>query len=235
MEHTLSVYRHEIKYLISKQDTQALSLRLDKLLERDTHALSDSYIVRSLYFDSINNRDYATKLAGTQIRRKIRLRIYSADARKAKLEVKHKNGNLQHKVSLWISREDAKALCQGDYSILIPYFSISQDAAAIYTMMTSGCYRPVVLVEYDRLAYTYPLFSTRITFDTNVRSSEGNLDLFYKKPVYQMLLNQQDIMEVKYNQQLVKFLSDIFRQFHLTQTSVSKYCIGRKVFCDFNY
>ena len=98
-----------------------------------------------------------------------------------------------------------------------------------------GGYRPVVLIEYDRMAYTYPAYNTRITVDMNLRSSESNLDLFSEKPAYSALLNEEVILEVKYNQKLVRFLSDILRQYHLTQSSVSKYCMGRKIFYDFEF
>ena len=91
------------------------------------------------------------------------------------------------------------------------------------------------MVEYDRIAYTYPLFQTRLTIDTNVQSSESNLDLFSENPLYTILMKEEAILEVKYNQKLVRFISDILRQYHLTQCSVSKYCMGRKVFFDFEF
>lgn len=105
----------------------------------------------------------------------------------------------------------------------------------IYTTMVMGGYRPVVLVEYDRSAYIYPVYNTRITVDMNLRSSESNLDLFCDRPVYTVLMKEDVILEVKYNQRLVRFLSDILRQYHLTQCSVSKYCMGRKIFHDFEF
>ena len=149
--------------------------------------------------------------------------------------MKEKDGDLQHKISLWISREDAQELMKINYSVLTKYFEESQDAIIIYTTMIMGGYRPVVMVEYDRIAYTYPLFQTRLTIDTNVQSSESNLDLFSENPLYTILMKEEAILEVKYNQKLVRFISDILRQYHLTQCSVSKYCMGRKVFFDFEF
>lgn len=235
METSLSVFRNEKKYLISKAESLAVSQTLDRILARDSHSKMSAYIVRSLYFDSINNIDYTTKLAGTQIRKKIRLRTYSSDTDKCKLEVKYKNGDLQHKVSVWITRQHAEELSKCNYSVLTHYFKESPDAASIYTMLVMGCYRPVVLVEYDRIAYTYPLYNTRITIDMNVRSSESNMDLFCSSPGYTILLNEKNILEVKYNDKLMSFISKTLKQYNLTSCSVSKYCLGRKVFCDFEY
>lgn len=231
----LSVFRSENKYLISREDTLSLKERLDRVLTKDVHGESNGYVVRSLYFDSIENQDFSLKMAGVEIRKKIRLRTYSVDAEKCKLEVKQKNGDLQHKVSIWITREEAGELAKGNYSVLSRYFDQSQNAVYIYTTMVMGCYRPVVLVEYDRIAYTYPLYNTRITLDMNLRSSESSFDLFSKEPVYTPQMFESHVLEVKYNEKLLGFLSETLKSFHLTKCSVSKYCISRKLFYDFNY
>ncbi len=234
-EKILSVFRNEKKYIVPYSHAVSIRGKLEGILARDEHSETQGYMVRSLYFDSINNIDYKTKLAGVEKRKKIRLRIYSPDAQSCKLELKEKDGDLQHKVSLWISREDALELSKMNYSALTKYFKESPDSMLVYTTMVMGGYRPVVLIEYDRIAYTYPVYNTRVTVDMDVRSSESNLDLFSEKPVYTVLMKEEVVLEVKYNQKLVKFLSDILRQYHLTQCSVSKYCMGRKVFYDFEY
>ncbi len=232
---TLSVFRSENKYWISRCDAMSMQKKFDKLLARDQNSSDSSYMVRSLYFDSINDMDYMTKLAGIEERKKIRIRTYSSSAKYSKLEVKQKKGDLQRKISIWITKEDAYELARCNYSVLTTYFADYPDAVYIYSLMVKGCYRPVVLVEYDRIAYTFPLFQTRITFDMDVRSNEGNLDLFGQEPLYQKLLTDKQILEVKYNERLVGFISDTLRQYHLTRCSISKYCVGRKVFCDFKF
>ena len=70
MSKTLSVYRSENKYILSKDKLSNLRFKLDKVLSRDEYSKEHSYIVRSLYFDSINNIDFNTKVAGTEIRKK---------------------------------------------------------------------------------------------------------------------------------------------------------------------
>jgi len=235
MEETLSVFRSENKYYISFEQYISLKSKLDKILKRDEYSKENSYIVRSLYFDSINNIDFQTKMGGTDIRKKIRLRVYDPKAKKCKLEMKQKNENLQHKISLWIDKEDAKKLILGDYSVLTKYFDKSTAAILIYETMILGCYKPVVMVEYDRIAYVYPRYNTRLTFDMNVRSSESNFDLFNEKPLFNTLINQEVILEVKYNEKLMGFISKILSPYKLTQLAISKYCVGRKVFYDFNF
>lgn len=231
----LTVFRGEDKYLLSYTQAASLQAKLDRLLHRDAHAQNQGYMVRSLYFDSINDIDFSTKLAGTELRKKIRLRIYDPCDPVCKLEVKQKNGDLQHKVSLLVSKEDAQALANGDASVLTKHFSQSENAVYMYKTMMLGGYRPVALVEYDRIAYTFPQFSTRLTLDSHVRSIEGSMDLFDSHPMFVPVLDQQVILEVKYNQKLMGFISQVLRPYHLTKTSVSKYCLGRKIFYDINY
>ncbi len=234
-EQVLSVFRTEQKYYISKTASANLRRELDQILTRDEHSSKDGYMVRSLYFDTINNRDYMTKMDGDESRYKIRIRVYSHDSQSCKLEVKKKDDDLESKISIWIDKSDAEELARLNYSVLTKYFSQSQDAVYLYTLLQRGVYRPVVLTEYDRLAYIYPLFDTRITLDSGLKSSESNFDLFCEDPGYTKLLNEKDILEIKYNEKLVRFISDIMKKYNLTRCSASKYCISRKVFCDFNF
>ena len=226
--------RIEDKYIISYDKVLLLQNAFNKVLNRDIHSKEKSYVVRSLYFDSINNRDFQTKLAGTEERQKIRIRTYDIKSNKCKLEIKKKQGALQEKISIWITKEDAKELIKGNYGVLIKYFHNSKEAIELYTTMQLYCYRPVVLVEYDRLAYTYPVNDTRITFDMNVRSSESNLKLFEDCPLTP-ILDKVAILEVKYNGGLTDYVSRMIKAYEIDQVAISKYCESRKIFLEFNY
>lgn len=105
----------------------------------------------------------------------------------------------------------------------------------IYKTMVLRCYRPAALVEYDWIAYAYPLYDTRVTIDMNLRSSEANFNLFCEQPMYVSLISGYYVLEVKYNEKLVEFISKLLRPYQLTQISISKYCIGRKIFTDVMY
>ena len=101
--------------------------------------------------------------------------------------------------------------------------------------MAQGQYRPVVQVAYDRLAYRYPMYDTRITLDSNVRASESNMDLFSSEIRYTPVMRENVVLEVKYSGKMMGFLSAMLSQFHLTQGTYSKYCAGRQAYYDFNY
>lgn len=235
MEKELYSFRKEIKYVVPLGKAFAIRDRLDRLLERDSHCVDGPYSVRSLYFDSVNNIDFAEKLAGVRDRKKVRLRIYGGDASLCKLEIKQKNDDRQQKLSLIVSESDARELARGNIRALKNYFGDSEIGLKAYGIMARGQYRPVVQIEYDRLAYRYPMYDTRITLDMNVRSSESDMDLFSSEVRYKSVMRENAVLEVKYSGKLMGFLSALFAQFHLTQGTYSKYCAGRPVFYDFNY
>lgn len=227
--------RKEIKYIVPLGKALAVREQLDRLLPRDEHCVDGPYLVRSLYFDSVNQIDFGEKLAGVADRKKVRLRNYDGDTSLCKLEIKQKNDDRQQKLSLIVSASDAAALSRGHIGVLRNYFDSSQTSLKAYGIMMQGQYRPVVQIAYDRLAYRYPMYDTRITLDMNVRSSESNRDLFSPDVCYTPVLWEDVVLEVKYSGKLMGFLSAMLAQFELTQGTYSKYCAGRFVYYDFNY
>lgn len=235
MDRELYSVRKEIKYVVPLGIALAIKENLDRLLQRDGHCADGPYLVRSLYFDSVNQIDFAEKLAGVIDRKKVRLRVYDGDASMCKLEIKQKTDDRQQKLSLIISAADAAELARGNIKVLQNYFGSSQTSLKAYGIMAQGHYRPVVQIAYDRLAYRYPMYDTRVTLDMNVRSSESNMDIFSSDVCYTPILWESAVLEVKYSGKLMGFLSALFARFHLTQGAYSKYCAGRPVFYDFNY
>lgn len=227
--------RKEIKYIVPYG--QALSVRnqLDRLLSRDNHCIGNGYSVRSLYFESLNNTDFSDKIAGFDVRKKIRLRIYNGDLSLCKLEIKQKTGEWQQKQSCSILMEDAIELTRGNYDVLKKYFQGSETCIKAYSIMFQGHYLPVVQIEYDRIAYKYFMYNTRITLDMNIRASESNMNIFASKINYIPVMPEYVVLEIKYSGKLMGFISEMFSQYDLTQNSYSKYCSARRVYYDFEY
>ena len=135
-----TVFRKEIKYLISRGEAMILQQKLDSIMERDIHGENGRYFIRSQYYDSIDDQDLWDNLDGMYEKRKIRLRIYSLNDLSAKLEFKCKNGFDGVKYSIPISREQALRMEQGDASFLLEYET--ELAMRLYLRITQGCYRP---------------------------------------------------------------------------------------------
>lgn len=224
----LDVLRTEQKYRLNIQETARLAALVSAVLPPDEYSKNGSYMVRSLYFDTPDDTDYYEKLDGYECRRKIRLRVYSADAEFAKLELKEKKGSLQRKRSLTVSREQAERIAAGDYEPLLEMntkFSLE-----LYGRMQQFLYRPKCLVEYDRRAFMVIDNDTRVTFDSNLRASVSNLDLFAEKPLfYPVETDGMVTMEVKFNRFLLSYVKNLLSGSLGLQTSASKYGAARGV------
>lgn len=220
------VLRQEKKYLLTHEQFRRMDHLFGQVLHPDEHNGANGYCVRSLYFDTLDEKDFYDKEDGIELRRKIRLRIYAPDNDFAMLEMKQKQGEKQKKRSLKISRADAQALCQGDYSCLLNYDSAF--ARECYGLMNMLCYRPKSIVEYRRRAYVAHENKTRITFDFNIQATESDFRLFSKQlnmaPVFDPYLT---VLEVKFNGFLLSYIKQIVSMEGKLPTSVSKYCLSR--------
>lgn len=226
MADTIFVARTEKKYHISPITRTSLESMLAMNMQRDSFGASDGYLVRSLYFDSINNDDLQDKIDGLEMRKKIRIRCYDPAQEQVKLEMKQKQGAAQHKKSLWISRELAKQLISGKYDGLLD--TGTKLGEELYSIMECGLYRPKCIVEYDRLAFTDDTNNTRVTIDTNVRVGSCEEDFFSYDPFLVPIMNDP-ILEVKYNGFLLSYIKNIVDQANTSEIAISKYVMCRQI------
>ena len=79
-----TVFRKEIKYLISRGEAMILQQKLDSIMERDIHGENGRYFIRSQYYDSIDDQDLWDNLDGVKysipISREQALRMEQGDA-----------------------------------------------------------------------------------------------------------------------------------------------------------
>jgi len=224
----LTVLRREEKYLLTLREALRCASRFERVLRPDTYSQHGAYQIRSLYFDTVDDRDFHDKLTEQNCRKKIRLRIYTPSDSRVKLELKQKENIYQKKSSLLISREDALALIDGRYSVLLNYEDTF--ACEIFTMFSKECYRPKTIIEYSRRAFMAKENNIRLTFDQDIRALEGNFDLFAPVlPMYPVLPLDQVIFEVKYNQFMLGYITDIISCVNRRSVSASKYCLGRQI------
>lgn len=224
----LNVLRQEEKYPLNLQEAIQFSHRFSQLLMPDQYSVDGSYMVRSLYFDTVDDKDFFDKITEQNARRKIRLRIYSPEDERAKLEMKQKTGSCQRKRSLSISRADALALIGGNYSVLLHYSE--EFAAELFVIMTMECYRPKSIVEYQRRAFMAKENNIRLTFDSHICATESSMELFHPNlslnPVFDA---DKVIFEVKYDRFMLGYISEIISNVNRRSISSSKYCLSRSI------
>ena len=224
----LSVSRREVKYLISLPDRLYLLDALSRILVPDQYGGYNGYTVRSVYFDSMVNEDYRDKEEKADQKKRLRVRVYHPDDRKAKFELKRKSYGRELKESVIVTREDAERLLQRDYSVLLHYDS--DTARYAYDLMTTRQYRPVSLIEYDRRAFTHPQFNTRVTMDNNLRCCEYSLDLFSHRLNFKSLMPADEtILEIKYDRFLFRQIQEIVSRCDLGGKAPSKFGSSRSV------
>ncbi|MGL4850330.1 MAG: polyphosphate polymerase domain-containing protein [Clostridium sp.] len=220
----LNIVRNEKKYRIEQITKYRLIDVLEKVMKKDNFSENESYKVRSLYFDTIYNKDYIEKKSGIEKRRKIRLRTYNENEDLVKLEIKEKINEVQRKESILIKKNAALKLINGDYDVL--RLIKSPIAKKIQYIMQLELYKPTCIIEYERTAFVLEENDTRITIDENIRSTESNFDLFSKELMLNKVV-EDVVLEVKYDRFLVSYIKDILDSVNKLDTSCSKYCMGR--------
>lgn len=228
MDGITEVLRKEKKYIISLATSSNMYQLLSQVLHQDNNSTGEGYMVRSLYFDTIDDTDFTEKEDGYEYRKKIRLRIYSPSANNAKLEMKEKLGDNQRKRSLNISKEHALELISGRYECLLSYEN--SFAKELYFAMMQQLYMPKCIVEYRRTAFFITENDIRITLDSRIEATENNFDLFSQNLNLYPVSHFDDVtLEVKYNRFLLSYVRDLLSECNKISTSNSKYCMGRSI------
>lgn len=220
-------YRHEYKFYINIGDYYVLRTRLKALMKLDRNSRdSGDYHIRSIYFDDIKDSALFEKINGVNHREKFRIRFYNGDSSFIRLEKKIKNNGLTAKFSTKISPENCIKILNGD----IDWIKSSEDSllCELYIKMKSRLYEPKTIVDYYREAYTYPISNVRVTFDKSVKSGLFSTNVFDADLSTMKVLDPKlIILEVKFDEYLPDFISDIIQTGERRSTAVSKYALCR--------
>lgn len=192
----------------------------------DSHGVNGTYMVRSQYFDSLTDADLKDNLDGVQQKSKIRVRLYSPDADKARLEYKCKEGSDGVKYAIDLSKEEVLQMEQHRYEFLLE----RQETLAkeLFVKLTQQFYRPKTIIEYERTAYLYPVSDVRITFDRNLRATINPYGICEERLFCTPLLSSDEgVVEVKYNDFFPYALKPILIELEKTAAAYSKYTSSR--------
>ena len=218
--------RQEYKYFIAREDVNLIISLLKPLMYLDSHCKDTKpYTITSIYFDSFKDEDLFEKLDGIRFREKYRVRYYNNDIGNAKFEVKRKIENTIEKVSIDLNAEERIGILSGDYSSLKKH----ADFEYIGYRMDFKNYAPKAVIIYDRLAFTLPFDSVRITLDLNIRST-GFYDLHIESSCLAgklVMPTGYEVLEVKFSGELPDYLSRLMSSYSLSRSSISKYTLGR--------
>ena len=91
-------------------------------------------------------------------------------------------------------------------------------------------YKPVVIIDYERIAFVEEITNVRITFDMKISASyelENFLTQDYQN--FYILPSGLNVLEVKFDEILPSYIRNIVESYSFTQGSFSKYYYGRKI------
>ncbi|MFK4392570.1 molecular chaperone [Bacillus sp. AFS026049] len=219
--------RQELKHGITYIEYMLLKNKLRHVMKLDPNAgPNGKYLIRSCYFDNINNKILIEKKEGYLNRDKYRVRIYGKSADVVNLERKSKRNNLTFKSKCKTSKEEFEKMRIGDIE-----WMKEDDRELIrdlYIEMTQYQLKPMTVVDYQREAYIYLYGNVRITFDSKVQSSIRNTDMFNKYlPMVDVLEPTEVILEVKYDEYLPEIIRNMLQGINTQHEAYSKYQLSR--------
>lgn len=221
-------YRHELKYIISPNIAEILKIKLNSIMDLDTNSVKEdhTYKIRSLYFDNDSSDAYYEKLNGVLYRSKYRIRYYNDDDTFIRLERKVKHNMLTSKDQIPISREICDKIVNGEIEDLEGTGLLEE----FLNDMKRKHLKPSIIVDYDRLAYTYPVSDVRVTIDSKIKSGRYEYELFdYDFPTYEMTKEHEVVLEVKYNEILPEAIAVVLSSVPMYRQAVSKFALCRSI------
>jgi len=226
-----SFNRFELKYLVTLQQVERLRSALAAYLVPDEHSPHEGcYHLASLYYDSTDLRCYWEKLDGLKFRRKLRIRCYEngsalTDDTPVFVEIKQRVDRVTQKRRAFLRYADARRLCD-DREIPAHTDAERPFIEEAHTFLWQYDLRPTSIVRYERQALIGANYDIglRVTFDTALTSQRDHL-LLHEPPAGQpMLGGNWAVMEIKVNERLPYWLTELIGAHNLQLVRISKYC-----------
>lgn len=214
-------YRHEWKHEISYADLLVIRQRLRAVAQPDAHARDGKYLIRSLYFDNLDDKALREKIDGVNMREKFRIRYYNGDSSLIHLEKKSKVSGLGTKYSAPLTAEEAQSIVNGSWDwMLTSERPLMQE---LYCKMQYQGMRPKTIVDYTREPFIYRPGNVRVTFDYNIRTGLRCTDFLNPDCLTAPAPDAGIILEVKWDDFLPSVIRDAVQTPGRRVTAFSKY------------
>lgn len=212
--------RHEIKYLLNRQEKERMLEAMKGYMRLDAYGHA---CIRNIYFDTDTYRLIRRSIEKPVYKEKLRVRSYRAagpdDA--VFVELKKKYQSVVYKRRIAMTEQEARECFETGAPLPVR----SQIADEIdYFRSYYGPLRPAVFLSYEREAYE-PLDGSgfRVTFDENIRYRQDELFLgagLHGKP---LLGEGEALMELKAADAIPLWMSRQLASQRIYQVSFSKY------------
>lgn len=224
--------RYEIKYLVDSAAVPELRAELTSRLAPDSHGRDGGYGVWSVYYDTQDLRFYWEKIEGLRFRRKLRIRHYGDrstvdDDTTVYVEIKQRVNRVTQKRRVALPYR----LC--DERRPVDHEPGQQAFLAEVLGLLSGLdLRPVAMTGYQREAFVGvdADLGLRVTLDHRVRGRDRDLHLGADAENRFIIPPDRCVLEVKANERVPYWLTDLTARRNLTVVRVSKYCQSIEAF-----
>lgn len=211
--------RYEMKYIMSPEQTAYFKESVKDYMKIDKFGLTS---IASLYYDTPNYRLIRTSVEKPPFKEKIRLRSYgiATDSSPVFLELKRKAYGIVYKRRVQSTIPLVKEFFDGEGDICAGG-QINKEITTFrdyYQTLVPAC-----MIIYDRIAYFQPDGDLRLTIDHNPRYRYEDLDLRVSMDGNSLLKDGYTILEVKVQQAVPLWLSDILTKGKIYKGSFSKY------------
>ena len=211
--------RYELKYLLDAEKTEYLKGRLVGHMEVDSFGLTS---IASLYYDTPNFRLIRASVEKPPFKEKIRLRSYglATDTSPVFLELKRKAYGIVYKRRVQSTIPLVQKFFAGEGDICAGG-QINREITTFrdyYQKLVPAC-----LIIYDRVAYFEPGGDLRLTIDHNPRYRSEDLSLKSSMDGTPLLGEGWTILEVKVQDAMPLWLTEILSTGKIYKGSFSKY------------
>ena len=211
--------RYELKYLLTEKQTDYLRGRLKGHMELDKYGKTS---IASLYYDTPTYQLIRTSVEKPRFKEKIRLRSYgiATDNSPVFLELKRKAYGIVYKRRVETTIPLVHKFFSGEGDICAPG-QINREITTFrdyYKTLVPAC-----LIIYDRMAYFEPDGDLRLTIDENPRYRTDALTLTKSMDGISLLGPGCTILEVKVQEAMPLWLTEILSSGKIYKGSFSKY------------
>lgn len=222
--------RFELKYLLSLRQAENMKTALLDYMVPDEYGNQQGhYDISNLYYDSPELRCYWEKESGLRVRRKLRLRNYNGEEIITEdtpvfLEIKQRVDRVTQKRRAVLLYCEALRLCN-DRQIPDHAAQDQKVIEEIYAFVWQYNLRPMSIVRYHRQAFMGAAYDAglRVTFDTDLCSQSHSLYLHDQSEGTRMFPADQVIMEIKVNERIPLWLTELIAHHNLQLDHFSKY------------
>lgn len=224
--------RFELKYLLTLQQAETFKSALKVYLLLDEHGNNNGrYPLASLYYDSPDLRCYWEKVNGVKFRRKLRIRLYEtgeplSEETPVFVEIKQRIDRVTQKRRAVLSYDAALQLCNARKAPALFALDDKVVIEEIHAFLWQYNLRAASIVRYDRQALIGSDYDIglRVTFDTNLTCQVNPLLLHEPPANLPMLPANQVVMEIKVNERIPYWLTELVAAHNLKMVRMSKYC-----------